>query len=694
MNHKILLPDTPEAIEKINRLIIVLATVFAFLYLLLPLFFGQVYYSDDFRDYHLPLKYFYHRCLILGDSFLWCPNIFQGYYLHGEGQLGMLHPWHLFLYGALPFTWAFNLELAGSYGFGYAGMYLLLRHWQLPRSGSLFGAFVFAFSGFNLMHVMHMNGIAVISHVPWLIMVSSSFLKSESRRSWLWLAIAGLTTSQVLLGHPQMLYYSLLMEGFCLLAFATWKHQGKWMGCLILGKTLGITGGAMQLFPTLDVFIHSTRFNFGGPALEAGDFALTGSLHPINLLQFFSPYLLVDRQYGYNPQEFCIYGGAFMTMAYLVSISYRDRMTVPGRLIGGMMILGSIGLILAMGKYTGIQYILAKIPLLNSFRISARYILLFHFAGAVLSGVVISAMLNSATVSHAWRQSGRHRRWAGVGLAIMCIIVGIAGCWLARQDQWSEAISSNQLSIMGGSLIVGLVVLITMKAISHSRFTMILLGLIVIDIMIYSGSYIAKLQTIDYENQFPYAHMESTRTKPLYSRINEMINFDRKLLFGYVSLFPRRGMSREELAIHAQPPRLQLYKMDEVDELNALSTSITPISESKRGGEISMSGINDRVYMLWDRPGDIVIRAKTDQPLALLLKETYHPGWQVSINGQPTSTLKLMNEFLGCHVPSGNHEIRFVFKPASFSYGLYLSAFSVVLSLIIAYSMHKKKSLS
>jgi hypothetical protein len=147
-------------------------------------------------------------------------------------------------------------------------------------------------------------------------------------------------------------------------------------------------------------------------------------------------------------------------------------------------------------------------------------------------------------------------------------------------------------------------------------------------------------------------------------------------------------MNREELAIHAPSPRVQVSSVNDMRAHNPPSAAITPASGSYPGGAVSSSPHNHRVYMVRDRPGHIVIRTKTDQPLELVLRETYHPGWQVTIDGQPAATNKMMNEFLGCSLPSGNHDIRFIFKPASFTYGLYLSAFSVVLSLIIALFMN------
>ena len=92
-----------------------------------------------------------------------------GLYLHGEGQLGMLHPAHLLAYRVLPLTVAFNLEFLANYAVAFAGMFWLLRRLGLTTGAALFGAMLFAFSGFQLLHHHHVNLVAVTAHLPWLL---------------------------------------------------------------------------------------------------------------------------------------------------------------------------------------------------------------------------------------------------------------------------------------------------------------------------------------------------------------------------------------------------------------------------------------------------------------------------------------------------------------------------------------------
>ena len=79
-------------------------------------------------------------------------------------------------------------------------MWQFLKHVGFTAASSVVGAIAFAFSGFALLHLPHMNAIAVIAHVPWLLLAidlagpirlilvervwSASHCFSHHRRCW------------------------------------------------------------------------------------------------------------------------------------------------------------------------------------------------------------------------------------------------------------------------------------------------------------------------------------------------------------------------------------------------------------------------------------------------------------------------------------------------------------------------------
>ena len=196
-----------------------------------PLLVGRVYTRDDLGAFHLPIRQFYAEQLQCGEPFDWMPQLFAGFYLTGEGQAGTYHPLHWLLYRFLPLQTAMGCELLASYPFMFAGSWLLLRRWLQSERGRparnrrarrprpeeaavALGSLLCTFSGFNLLHFIHPNAVAVVAHIPWLLWAIDIVLRDTSRRK-VALAQAGialLTGSQLLLGYPQYVWFSLLTE--------------------------------------------------------------------------------------------------------------------------------------------------------------------------------------------------------------------------------------------------------------------------------------------------------------------------------------------------------------------------------------------------------------------------------------------------------------------------------------------------
>jgi hypothetical protein len=94
-----------------------------------------------------------------------------------------------------------------------------------------------------------------------------------------------LTASQLLLGYPQYVWFSLLIEA----GFAIWRAMGtrfeaRRMALLVAAKMLGALAAAIQLVPTLSALSESVR--------RAPDAALANarSLHPLILVLLVSSF--------------------------------------------------------------------------------------------------------------------------------------------------------------------------------------------------------------------------------------------------------------------------------------------------------------------------------------------------------------------------------------------------------------------
>ncbi len=83
-------------------------------------------------------------------------------------------------------------------------------------------------------------------------------------------------------------------------------------------------------------------------------------------------------------------------------------------------------------------------------------------------------------------------------------------------------------------------------------------------------------------------------------------------------------------------------------------------------------------------PNQVLITVKTSTPGWLLLSDTFYPGWQAKIDGQPVPVYRADHLFRGVKVPEGEHTVEFLYRPASFylGFGVSLAGWLAVLGLV------------
>ena len=286
--------------------------------LLDPLLTGRVFVFNDLSWFHLPIRYLYQQALQAGDTVLWTPSIFAGLYLHGEGQVGLFHPFHQLLYRLLPLGTAFNLELVANYPVAFAGTFWFLRRLRFSHAAALFGAMLFAFSGFNLLHHHHVNMVAIVAHMPWLLAAADVLIVDEQRRG---------TNARVRGDGGDPRVPSSCSDSRRPSGGTRWRSRrsacsaparraagGAW--CPARGAVaLGVLLGGIQLLPSAETAAQSMRMGL------SREFALTYSLHPANLIQLWSPYFFARGAYSEDDymwfHEFGIYSGAILPVALI-----------------------------------------------------------------------------------------------------------------------------------------------------------------------------------------------------------------------------------------------------------------------------------------------------------------------------------------------------------------------------------------
>jgi len=689
-----------------------------------PVLVGRIYTFNDLGDYHLPLRVFYSEQLAKGDSFLWTPQLFCGYYVAGEGQVGMFHPWHLLLYSVLPVQLAFACEVVGSYPFLFAGTYLFLRRRLQRREAALFGGLLFAFCSFNLLHFIHVNAIAVIAHLPWLLWAMDVMLLDADRRHVVMaqVGVALLTGSQILLGYPQYVWFSLLAEAACLL-FACLDRQHPTDGRFVersvifrrcaewtLAKAAGLLIGGIQLVPTMDVLQDSVRHSV------TADYANWGSLHPLNLVQVVAPYLFVTRVFGRNTHELGIYLGAVPLMLVVWLFCQHRSLGTLRRFNWTITALGLVALWLALGRH-GLLYRLQRwLPIVGGFRCPCRYSVLSQLAVSVMAATAFLLLLRQ-------RERNEQTPWANLKPLAIPVVLSL----IVAMTPWvfsGVKIFGSTRAVLLGLLLIGaaaLLVALTARGIRWAPAALVLFA--AADLGLYGFSYAVFRQTLQ-GNEL----VSKLSTPPGWPMGRVLMNpepvgeqgvhFDNTILMtgwaradGYSGLEPSkrldyrtlpalrvagvRWVMRNELTIKIPGLTFQ-DAWSEVPDPLPRAYLVTAAQQSDRPAEditkipIETTALVERPLQIPagtpgiatrydDRPGRMEIWVECPTPQLLVVSERYHPGWHARVESKPREVLRVNGDFMGCLVQPGEHRVQFVFQPSSLRYGAIVSCVGLAL---------------
>jgi len=675
-----------------------------------PLFLGKIYVDTDLGRFHLPLRAFYSQCLAAGDSFLWFPNFFSGFYLHGEGQAGLYHPLNLLLYATLPLPLAFNLELLRNYAFLLAGTFLLLRRWELPRDAAMLGALFFSFSSFNFLHYMHLNLVAAAAHIPWLLLAIDVSVRGQSQRQRALgaLALALLTTSQLLLGHPQAVWNSVVVE--VLYAGFTGLRGGAFGRLLAVAaaKGVGVLTASLQLVPLFESVQDSFR---AGP----GDaFVNTIALHPANLMQLVAPSLFETGVFGSHPHEQALY---VVVLGPVLVVWLGLRWRALGRwrpLAGAALVLAALSLILALGDWGLLYRIQTRLPVVGLFRAPARYLLLFDLAVAVTVAIAFLDLRRLA-------ERGPRQAWRALwplALLPMAALV-IAGWALWYPDHAPDAELAAALAPPAHlSLGPALVITATLIVVAAARQGRVALFALVLFAGVDQAAYgLARMWRQPAAEIATYVESQpgpprGFRHRALWEHTALTVKGVR-LASGYAALLPKRELDLGRFRLKSRQagqdhpgvanarrvagvgwlagtpvpdplPRARLVTRAVASDHVTRDIATIDVARVALVSEpIDLpEGQPGRVRVARERPGDLQLLTRAPTRQLLVVAERYHPGWRAYVDGAPCPVLRVYADFMGCVVDSGHHDVEFSFEPRSLRLGAWLSALGLGLTLL------------
>ena len=338
----------------------------------------------------------------------WSSSYQCGMPMHAYWQSGFLYPLTWLLFGPMTPHYGIYLFYAFHFSLGIFGFLKLGPYLRLHKPAALWAGICFSLSGTMLARYEHTT---FLSGWTWMPLVLAAYFSLRERPGLRGLFLYALSVSmQALGGHPQ----ASITTGLLIAAFtaADWLRRPasrpiskpRRMAWVTGGHLLALLYCAPMLVPFLHLLDETSRFDgvaweegkapeasaTAATKLESGVFGFekfsTGGMRPLHLLSLVAPNILG------SPSNASWWGGEVWgeVFVYLGALGFFfcffaswNRANRDMRIL---WLVGLAGLWIAFGKHLGASQILYHTPVLNNFRRPARFVILFVFAIAAVSG--------------------------------------------------------------------------------------------------------------------------------------------------------------------------------------------------------------------------------------------------------------------------------------------------------------------
>ncbi|MBC7813642.1 MAG: YfhO family protein [Burkholderiales bacterium] len=441
--------------------------LFALLALTL-VFFYKLAFTDLILARGDTFAYFYpywtarSAAFMQGHIPLWSPELFMGVPLLANIQLGTFYPlnWPL---SPLATPDAIRISILLHIYLAMSGVYLLARRTlHLRRLPALLAAALYGLGGYVGAHVEQINQLQGLAWMPILFLLLHYAAQRQRWRRYS-LLLTGALALQVLCGHTQTVFISLVGLSVYALLMGTWRRRKRAFAALIAAGVGALLLASAQLIPTLELIRLGSRSGGLLPqqamAFSFNPFVLGRGLLPSYDGQVFGEYVAYIGVIGLALALI----GAFGSFGKRRKVGALREAPLPQRLQWGLssrvvwVALAVIGLLLALGVYNPLYWTLATLPGFNLFRVPARWLALFALAVAMLGGVGLQTLM---------LRPNRVRWWL-MGF-IVIVVAGLAAASLLTdripEDVIGPAVPTRvTLLAWAAALVVGLALVIGKK---------------------------------------------------------------------------------------------------------------------------------------------------------------------------------------------------------------------------------------
>lgn len=402
------------------------------------LFGGKVLYWGVYLLQFYPWRQLAVEQIRAGHWPLWNPYLGAGTPLAANLQTAAFYPPNL-LFLLMPVERAFGWELAIHVALAGLFAYYLARTLGLTSFGSLVSGLGYGLGGYVVARWVFPSMVYAAAWLPLMLALAEQIVhRAGQGRPTDWLPgliwrvalLATATAMQLLAGHAQTSFYSLLI----LAAFALWRawqtrgSGGTWrralvaIGGLSLAMLWAAALAAIQLLPSAELAAHSQRA--GG--LTDTQFAYALSFWPWRLITLLAPDFFGNPArggywaFGTYWEEAAFVGILPLILAALALAAWwrqrgHQRTTGPVAQVPFLAGLALASLLLALGRYTPLYPLFFRyVPGFGLFQAPARLMLGYALAVPLLAGIGADAL----RLTHLMRTALRFSILGGIGTVV------------------------------------------------------------------------------------------------------------------------------------------------------------------------------------------------------------------------------------------------------------------------------------
>jgi hypothetical protein len=580
---------------------------------------------------------------------------------------------------------------------------------------ALLGALVFEFGGYLTFYPpLQLSELEVVAWLPLTLLLLTLSLE---RRSWLLLAIAGLAMGQVFLaGRPQS-YLTIGLITIAWLIFQARQAEQPWsriMAQLFVLGGFALGAAAAQWIPTLQLTRLSTRSQL------IYDYVAQGGFPFAELTGFFVPQLLGTQN---------LYVGILTLLLAAIAIYKRQGMFWVGILL--VCLVGSVGehLILFDGLY-----LIERLGFPGYLRNVERLAFGITFSLALLSGYGL------CLIQREIKQLLRPMALASVG--IFSVMVLLAWLWSISRlatESLDPILAVEAVSFAGMMRFVALAVLWLLR--DHPQAALAALVVIAaLDVMSVNqgrffvaesfapGNDIERAAaapagpepfyrvTFDQTSSQDYGSLTGVDSPggmpPLmltdYERLRGILDEYRRNILLNVGIVVTTGEYPDPaFELVTQEDNFRYYRFLDFKPRAYLVEAVIEVPDAAKAAELlaapdfdywnaalvmGETGLGqgtplaptEGAAVIARQANSITIQATTEEPRLLVLADTYYPGWQAKIDGDPAEILPTNVSLRGVVVPPGSHTITMQFRPLTFYLGISISLLTCLIVLLWA----------